>query len=95
MYANFGLFINGRWLTGTVTGEVVSPVTGAVLGEVAVATANETRDAIDAAAAALPKLRAMGGFARAEALHRAADEMLRRAEEGAKMISLETGKPIA
>ncbi len=95
MYANFGLFINGRWLTGTVTGEVVSPVTGAVLGEVALATANETRDAIDAAAAALPKLRAMGGFARAEALHRAADEMLRRAEEGAKMISLETGKPIA
>ncbi len=95
MYANFGLFINGRWLAGTVTGEVVSPVTGAVLGEVTLATANETRDAIDAAAAALPKLRAMGGFARAEALHRAADEMLRRTEEGAKMISLETGKPIA
>ena len=33
MYANFGLFINGRWLTGTATGEVVSPVTGAALGE--------------------------------------------------------------
>ncbi|MCD4662894.1 NAD-dependent succinate-semialdehyde dehydrogenase [Agrobacterium sp.] len=95
MYANFGLFINGRWLTGAATGEVVSPVTGAALGEVASATADETRDAIDAAAAALPKLRSMGGFARAEALHRAADEMLRRADEGAKMISLETGKPIA
>jgi succinate-semialdehyde dehydrogenase / glutarate-semialdehyde dehydrogenase len=37
----------------------------------------------------------MGGFARAEALHRAADEMLRRADEGARMIALETGKPIA
>lgn len=95
MYANFGLFINGRWLTGAATGEVVSPVTGAALGEVSLATARDTGNAIDAAAAALPKLRAMGGFARAEALHRAADEMLRRADEGAKMISLETGKPIA
>lgn len=95
MYANYGLFINGRWLAGTVTGEVISPVTGAALGEVTLATADETRAAIEAAATALPKLRAMGGFARAEALHRAADEMLRRAEEGAKMIALETGKPIA
>ncbi|WLE00079.1 NAD-dependent succinate-semialdehyde dehydrogenase [Agrobacterium leguminum] len=95
MYANFGLFINGRWLAGTVTGEIISPVTGAALGEVTLATADETRAAIDAAATALPKLRTMGGFARAEALHRAADEMLRRAEEGAKMIALETGKPIA
>ncbi|WP_454687040.1 NAD-dependent succinate-semialdehyde dehydrogenase [Agrobacterium leguminum] len=95
MYANFGLFINGRWLAGTVTGEVISPVTGAALAEVAFATSDETRTAIDAAATALPKLRAMGGFARADALHRAADEMLRRAEEGARMIALETGKPIA
>lgn len=95
MYANFGLFINGHWLAGAATGEVVSPVTGAALGEVMLANADQTRDAIDAAAAALPKLRAMGGFARAEALHRAADEMLRRADEGAKIISLETGKPIA
>ncbi|UXT43194.1 NAD-dependent succinate-semialdehyde dehydrogenase [Agrobacterium tumefaciens] len=95
MYANFGLFINGRWLAGTVTGEVISPVTGAALGEVTLATADETHAAIDAAATALPKLRAMGGFARADALHRAADEMLRRAEEGARMIALETGKPIA
>jgi succinate-semialdehyde dehydrogenase / glutarate-semialdehyde dehydrogenase len=95
MYANFGLFINGRWLAGTVTGEVISPVTGAALGELTLATADETHAAIDAAATALPKLRAMGGFARAEALHRAADEMLRRADEGARMIALETGKPIA
>lgn len=95
MYGNFGLFINGSWVPGTVTGEVVSPVTEKALGTVPHATSADTRAAIDAAAKALPKLREMGGFGRADALHRAADEMLKRAEEAARMISSETGKPIA
>lgn len=95
MYAKFGLFINGSWVPGTVTGEVISPVSEKAIGTVPLATASETRAAIDAAASALPKLRAMGGFGRAEALHKAADEMLRRADEAAQMISTETGKPIA
>lgn len=95
MYAQFGLFINGRWAAGTVTGEVVSPVTEKALGAVPLATVEDTRSALDAAVAALPKLRAMGGFARADALHKAADEMVRRADEAARMISAETGKPLA
>lgn len=95
MYANFGLFIGGGWTSGSATAEVVSPVTGKPLAAVPVATADDTRAALDAAAGALAKLRDMGGFGRADALHKAADEMVRRAEEGARMISLETGKPIA
>lgn len=95
MYSQFGLFIDGHWTPGTVTGEVISPVTEKPLGQVPVATAEETRAAIGAAARALPKLREMGGFARAEALHRAADEMIRRSDEAARMIAAETGKPIA
>lgn len=95
MYSQFGLFIDGHWTPGTVTGEVISPVTEKPLGQVPVATAEETRAAIGAAARALPKLREMGGFARAEALHRAADEMIRRSDAAARMIAAETGKPIA
>ncbi len=95
MYQRFGLFSGGSWISGAATGEVCSPVTGAALGEVALASAAQTRAALDAAAAALAPLRAMGGFARADALHRAADEMIRRTDEGARMICLETGKPIA
>jgi succinate-semialdehyde dehydrogenase/glutarate-semialdehyde dehydrogenase len=94
MYSKFGLFIDGSWTPGTVTGEVISPVTEKPLGAVPMATAEETRAAIEAAARALPQLRAMGGFARAEALHRAADEMIRRTDEAARMIASETGKPI-
>ncbi|ODT22735.1 MAG: NAD-dependent succinate-semialdehyde dehydrogenase [Kaistia sp. SCN 65-12] len=95
MYAKFGLFINGSWVPGSASADVISPVTEKAIGTVPLATASETRQAIDAAANALPKLRAMGGFGRAEALHKAADEMLRRSDEAALMISTETGKPIA
>jgi len=95
VYSSFGLFINSRWTAGRSVGEVLSPVTEKSLGSVPLAIPEDTAQALDAAAEALPKLRAMGGFARADALHRATDEMLRRADEGARMISTETGKPIA
>ncbi len=95
MYQDFGLFIDGAWRKAGAEGEVISPVTEKPLGRAPQATAEDTRTALDAAARALPLLRAMGGFARADALHKAADEMIRRAEEGARMIATETGKPIA
>ncbi|WP_054304394.1 NAD-dependent succinate-semialdehyde dehydrogenase [Gemmobacter sp. LW-1] len=95
MYQPFGLFLDGAWHRPAATAPVISPVTEKSLGEAPAATLTETQAALDAAARALPALRAMGGFARAEALHRAADEMLRRAEEGARMITTETGKPLA
>jgi len=95
MYQDFGLFIDGAWRKAGAEAEVISPVTGKPLGKAPQASAADTAAALDAAARALPALRAMGGFARADALHKAADEMLRRADEGARMISTETGKPIA
>lgn len=95
MYQDFGLFIDGAWRKGQAEADVISPVTEKPLGRVPMATVAETMAAIDAASRALPALRAMGGFARAEALHRAADEMIRCGDEAARMIALETGKPIA
>jgi succinate-semialdehyde dehydrogenase / glutarate-semialdehyde dehydrogenase len=95
MYSQFGNFINGAWLAGDGLLEVVSPVSGAVIGQVLASTVADTFAAIDAAEQALAALQQLGGFGRADALHRAADEMTRRANEAAQMISRETGKPIA
>ena len=95
MYERYGLFINGRWIPGSASAEVISPVTGQPLGRVPMATAAETREALDAAHAALANMREMGGFGRAEALHKTADEMIKRSDEAARMICAETGKPIA
>ncbi|MCP4196016.1 MAG: NAD-dependent succinate-semialdehyde dehydrogenase [Proteobacteria bacterium] len=95
MYQDFGLFIAGNWERGATNATVMSPVTETPLGDVATATAADTKRAIDAAASASAPLSEMGGFARADALHRIADEMTVRADRAARMISTETGKPLA
>lgn len=97
MYQNFGLFIGGQWRAASdrATADVLSPVTQEALGSVPVATVADTQDALGAARDGFDAWRSTSAFARADAIHRIADEMLRRTEEAKKMISLETGKPIA
>lgn len=95
MYSKFGLFIDGAWTKGTSVADVISPVSEKSLGQVATAASDDTKAAIDAAARALPVLRELGGFGRADALHKIADEMIARTDEGARMIATETGKPLA
>ena len=90
MYDRFGLFINGAW-TAAQDGKlapVFSPVTEQSLGDCPVAAVADTDAAIAAASACFAAWRATSGFDRADALHRIADEMLRRTDEAARMISL-------
>ena len=97
MYQKFGLFIGGGWTgaSGGATAAVVSPVTEKPLGEAPVASSADTKAAIDAAERGLAAWRARSAFERADALHAIADEMIRRKDVAARMISTETGKPIA
>ena len=97
MYQKFGLFIGGGWTgaSGGATAAVVSPVTEKPLGEAPVASSADTEAAIDAAERGLAAWRARSAFERADALHAIADEMIRRKDVAARMISTETGKPIA
>ena len=97
MYDRFGLFINGQWtpaLNGA-TAPVFSPVTEQALGQVPVAGLADTEAAIASAAKGFQTWKAKSAFDRADTLHAIADEMKRRTDEAARMISLETGKPIA
>ena len=97
MYQKFGLFIGGSWTgaSGGATAPVISPVTEKPLGEAPVAARADTEAAIAAAERGLAAWRAKTAFERADALHAIADEMIRRKDEAARMISTETGKPIA
>ncbi len=97
MYQSFGLFIDGQWRSASDRGtaDVLSPVTQQALGSVPVATAADTKDALAAARGGFEAWRSTSAFARADALHRIADEMARRTDEAKRMISSETGKPIA
>jgi succinate-semialdehyde dehydrogenase / glutarate-semialdehyde dehydrogenase len=97
MYERFGLFIGGAWrqaANGARTA-VLSPVSDASLGEAPVAGAADTEAALEAAEAGLKAWRATPAFTRADAIHAIADEMVRRTDEAARMISSETSKPIA
>jgi succinate-semialdehyde dehydrogenase/glutarate-semialdehyde dehydrogenase len=90
------LYIDGAWC-GAADGAsfgVTDPSSGQVIGKAADASAVETRRAIDAAAAAFRTWSAESPYARAGVLLRAHALMLERAEELARLMSLEQGKPL-
>jgi succinate-semialdehyde dehydrogenase/glutarate-semialdehyde dehydrogenase len=97
MYHGFGPFVAGEWRQAEsgARAAVISPVTEASLGEAPIASAADTNEALHAAEAGLKAWRATPAFTRADALHAIADEMIRRTAEAARMISSETGKPLA
>ncbi|NRG18250.1 NAD-dependent succinate-semialdehyde dehydrogenase [Rhizobiales bacterium] len=96
MYRNFGLFIDGEWreAVGGACANVISPVTEQPLGAAPQAAREDTEAALAAAEKGFATWRAMPAFSRADALHRIADEMIARADEAARVISSETGKPL-
>jgi succinate-semialdehyde dehydrogenase/glutarate-semialdehyde dehydrogenase len=93
----WGQLINGAWHKGRSTGRItaVDPATEEILNEFPAASATDTEDAIAAATAGFKSWRATSAWARADILHRCADTMTARAEEAARQITLEAGKPLA
>ncbi len=73
---------------------ILDPATGQPVGEAPVHTVEDLEQAITAAAAAQPAWAALGHDARSAALLRAADAVERSAEELARLLSREQGKPL-
>ena len=97
MYANYGLFIDGAWRPADCgdTVEVIDPATMQTLGVVPSAGVEDTEAAIAAASAALKTWRTTPAWTRADMLHAIADVMRDRTEEAVRIVTLETGKPLA
>jgi succinate-semialdehyde dehydrogenase/glutarate-semialdehyde dehydrogenase len=97
MYASYGLFIDGAWRTADSgdTVEVIDPATMQTLGVVPSAGAADTEAAIAAASTALQSWRTTPAWTRADILHAVADAMQDRTEEAVRVVTLETGKPLA
>jgi succinate-semialdehyde dehydrogenase/glutarate-semialdehyde dehydrogenase len=92
-----GLFIGGSWRESGSHGRlpVDDPATGSMLTEVADATAEDGRAALDAAAAAQVSWAATPARERGEILRSAFDLLIARTEEFALLMTLEMGKPLA
>jgi succinate-semialdehyde dehydrogenase/glutarate-semialdehyde dehydrogenase len=90
-------FVNGRWVDARSgdTIAVINPSTGETLGTVPKMGAAETREAIEAANAAWPAWRAKTAKERAAILRRWNDLILASAEDLARLMTLEQGKPLA
>jgi succinate-semialdehyde dehydrogenase/glutarate-semialdehyde dehydrogenase len=90
-------YIDGQWLDAGTGGSkpVTNPANGAVLGTVPFMGAEETRAAIEAAAAAFPAWAARTAKDRATLLRRWYDLMLANADDLATLMTAEQGKPLA
>jgi succinate-semialdehyde dehydrogenase / glutarate-semialdehyde dehydrogenase len=90
-------YVDGQWLDARNGGtkQVTNPANGAVLGTVPYMGADETRAAIEAAAAAFPAWAARTAKDRSTVLRRWHDLMLANADDLATLMTAEQGKPLA
>jgi acyl-CoA reductase-like NAD-dependent aldehyde dehydrogenase len=90
------LFIDGEWRppAGGRYAPVIDPSTGKSIGEAPIASADEARAAVDAAAAVEESWGATPGHARAKILRAAAARLRDDRETIARLIASEVGKPI-
>ena len=94
MKKTWDLCLAGKWVKTDDTFEVRSPFDGSVVAEVSRASRELTEEAAAAAARGFETTRSLGGYARSRILEAASAGIAGRAEELAKVMSLEAGKTI-
>ncbi|HEY6748360.1 MAG TPA: NAD-dependent succinate-semialdehyde dehydrogenase [Mycobacteriales bacterium] len=90
------LFVGGKWVPAAAGDrfDVYDPATGSVIASVADGRVEDAMAAVDAAGAAAAGWAATAPRERAEVLRRAFELMTARADELARLISLENGKAL-
>jgi len=88
------LYLNGEWITQGPPLEVTNPSTGEIVGRLSTVGREGTRQAIADAQAAWADWKELTGRERGAYLNRIADGVEARAEEIARTITLENGKPL-
>ena len=94
---NRQLYINGQWRDSS-TGErydVINPATEETIAEVAWGTREDCKAAIDAAYKAMPAWMKLTPYDRAKVLKKTGDLLRERADDLAKTMTMEQGKPVA
>ncbi len=90
------MYVNGEWRSATTDAsfDVTNPATGDVIGSVPNGGADDAVAAVEAAAAAQSQWAATTAYERADILRRADDLMRERAEDLARLMTAEQGKPL-
>ncbi|MDM0091670.1 MULTISPECIES: NAD-dependent succinate-semialdehyde dehydrogenase [unclassified Variovorax] len=96
MYSDVSLFIDGQW-TGASDGRTLpihNPATGSVLAQLAHASREDLDRALDAADRGFKTWRRVSAFERSQLLRRAAGIIRSRANDIARLMTQEQGKPL-
>ncbi len=88
------LFIGGQWVETKEVSSVVNPYDGTQVGEVFMAGEQEMESAISSAEKAFETTRKLPSYKRAEILDKIVTGLRERKEEIARIMTLESGKPI-
>nr|WP_255775448.1 NAD-dependent succinate-semialdehyde dehydrogenase [Microbulbifer sediminum] len=88
-------YINGQWREGAATIEVRDPANGALLAEIADGSAADAQAAVAAAHGAFPAWREKTAAERAAILKRWYQLIMDNADDLARILTLEQGKPLA
>jgi alpha-ketoglutaric semialdehyde dehydrogenase len=86
-------FIGGRWIDTQDTIEDIDPGNGQVVGVLARGTAADVDAAVEAARRAAPDWAALAASTRGAILRTAADDLEQQADEWARLMTREMGKP--
>ena len=97
MYPDTLLHIDGAWRAGRRgrSFDVTNPATGLVIGQVARAETEDLDEALAAAERGFNRWRRTNVFERYQIMRRAADLLRQRADDVARKLTLENGKPFA
>lgn len=89
------LYLDGQWVTTSSSLKVTNPSTGEVFAQVCTVDRPAVAQAVKDAHAAFAGWRALTGKARGAFLNKIADELEKRRDEIARIITMENGKPLA
>jgi succinate-semialdehyde dehydrogenase/glutarate-semialdehyde dehydrogenase len=88
-------YLNGQWAASGETFDVVNPATAQLLGKVFAATREQVRQALVDAQTAFEGWRSLPAKSRADYLLAVAAELNKRADDVARVMTQENGKPLA
>jgi succinate-semialdehyde dehydrogenase / glutarate-semialdehyde dehydrogenase len=96
MFDKFGLYIEGKWRPARkgAAREVINPATEEEIGRIPVADREDLDEALASAEKGFKRWRSTPAWERSAKLRRTADLMRERVEEIARIMSVETGKPL-
>ncbi|HEY7210131.1 MAG TPA: NAD-dependent succinate-semialdehyde dehydrogenase [Bryobacteraceae bacterium] len=90
----YKLYLRGQWIATEREIEVIDPATEQVFARVSTVDLRQVQDALCAAEDAFTRWRRLTAKERGTFLQRVADEVKRRQDEIARIITLENGKPL-